>query len=395
MPAADTVVGPIRQLVVQGTSYCNLDCGYCYLPDRSSRTRLPVATVRRAAQVLAASGLLAGQLDVRWHAGEPLTLEPGYYDEAATVLATALGPRTSPAHSVQTNGVALNDSWLELFKKWDFRVGVSIDGPAHIHDRWRTTRKGSGTHAAVARRLELFARHGLEFDVISVVTPFTLDHAGDYLAYMADLAPRSVGINVEESEGPHTSSALADASFLARFREFALRLAAWSADTGIPVRELRSVEQAARNHGGEARNTQNVPGAIMTLAADGTLTTFSPELAGQRDPRLAPLPIGNVADPGILAKIAACGTGPIADSVRAGVASCRAECGYFRFCGGGAPVNKFYENGTFASTATLQCRAAVMAFADAYQGAVRPSAAAQEASLSTARSNKSLALLPL
>lgn len=364
--AAETTVGPIRQLVIQGTPYCNINCDYCYLPDRSSVARLPITTTRRVAQVIAASGLLAEEIDVRWHAGEPLSLDPGFYDEAATEISAVLGSEVSVRHSIQTNGLFLNDSWMKLFKKWDFRVGVSIDGPAHIHDQWRKTRKGKGTHAAVARRLGLFAEHGVEFDVISVITPVTLDYAEDYLMYMATLTPRSLGINVEESEGPHTSSTLADTSFLGRFQAFADRLAAWSAHTGIPVRELRSIDQVVHSGAEEVRNTQNVPGAIVSVTADGTLSTFSPELVGQQDPQLRSLPIGNVFDVDIIARIADCGSGQIADSVRAGVARCRSECEYFMFCGGGAPANKFYENGTFASTATLQCRTTVMAFVEAY-----------------------------
>jgi uncharacterized protein len=206
----------------------------------------------------------------------------------------------------------------------------------------------------------------VEFDVISVVTPVTLDHTEDYLKYMTALAPRSLGIKVEESEGPHTSSALGEKSFLSRFQSFADRLTAWSASTGIPVRELRSIDQVVRDRPRFVRNTQNVPGAIITMAVDGTLSTFSPELAGQHDRQLKSLSFGNVFDADILAKIANCGSGEIAASIRRGVARCHAECAYFMFCGGGSPVNKFYENGCFASTETLKCRTTVMAFADAY-----------------------------
>ena len=206
----------------------------------------------------------------------------------------------------------------------------------------------------------------MEFDVISVVTPVTLDNTEDYLKYMTALAPRSLGIKVEESEGPHTSSALAEKSFLSRFQSFAVRLTAWSASTGIPVRELRSIDQVVRDRPRFVRNTQNVPGAIIAMAVDGTLSTFSPELAGQHDRQLKSLSFGNVFDTDILAKIANCGSGEIADSIRRGVARCHAECAYFMFCGGGSPVNKFYENGCFASTETLKCRTTVMAFADAY-----------------------------
>lgn len=363
---ADAPVGPLQQLIVQGTPYCNLDCGYCYLPDRSPRSYLEIATTRRLAQVIAASGLLAGQVDIRWHAGEPLTLDPAFYDEAAAEISAVFDPYTKIRHSVQTNGVFLNASWMKLFRKWEFRVGLSIDGPAHIHDRWRKTRKGNGTHAAATRRLGLFAEYGVEFDVISVVTPVTLDHTEDYLEYMTALAPRSLGIKVEESEGPHMSSALGEKSFLSRFHDFADRLTEWSASTGIPVRELRSIDQVVRDRPRFVRNTQNVPGAIITMTVDGTLSTFSPELAGQHDRQLKSLSIGNVFDTDILAKIANCGSGEIADSIRRGVARCHAECAYFMFCGGGSPVNKFYENGCFASTETLKCRTTVMAFADAY-----------------------------
>jgi uncharacterized protein len=366
MTGTAAALGPVRQLVVQGTPYCNIGCEYCYLPDRDDRSQLPLPVVARTAEVLAGSGLLAEEIDVRWHAGEPLSLRPDFYEAAAGTFADILGPRVRVRNSIQTNGLFLSDSWMDLFKKWDFRVGVSIDGPAHIHDRYRKTRKGNGTHAAVTRRLGLFADHGLEFDVISVITPVTLDYADDYLAYMAALAPRSIGINVEESEGPHQSSAGREAAFVERFRDFACRLAGWSADTGIPVRELASIDYLVRNRMPGFRNSQNIPGAILTVTTAGTLSTFSPELAGQPDPALKSLPIGNVMDPGILGKLSRCGTGRIAASIQAGVTRCQAECEYFGFCGGGAPANKLYENGTFASTATLHCRTTVMAFAEAY-----------------------------
>lgn len=364
--SSTSAVGPVRQLVMQGTPYCNIACDYCYLPDRDDRLRLPLAIIGRTAEVLAESGFLGQELDVRWHAGEPLSLNADFYEVAASKLATILGPHARVRNSIQTNGLFLNDAWMNLFKKWDFRVGVSIDGPALIHDRYRKTRKGNGTHAAVTRRLGLFASHGVEFDVISVITPVTLEHADEYLGYMAALKPRSLGINVEESEGPNQSSAAREATFEERFRDFARRLAAWSADAGIPVRELASIHYLVRNHMPGFGNSQNVPGAILTVTADGTLSTFSPELAGQGHPALRSLPIGNVMDPDILDNLGRCGSGQIADSIRSGVARCRAECEYFMFCGGGAPANKLYENGTFASTATLHCRTTVMSFAEAY-----------------------------
>jgi uncharacterized protein len=351
---------------MQATPFCNLSCDYCYLPDRSDKTRMDIATIKQTAGVIAASGLLSEQVDIRWHAGEPLSAGVGFYEEAAKALRDVIEGSVDIRHSLQTNATYLNVSWMSLFKRWDFRVGVSIDGPAIIHDAYRKTSKGNGTLAAVERRLGLFKEHGLDFDVISVITPVTLDHIPEYLEYMATLKPRSLGVNIEESEGSHQSSAVADTSFVERFRDFTVRLLTWSRNTGIPVRELQAIDQFVRSGMTEVRNTQNSPGAILTVTADGTMSTFSPELAGQPDPRLRSAAIGSVYDPDIQARLAACGSGSVAESIRAGVDKCRDECPYFMFCGGGAPVNKFYENGTFASTRTVQCRTTIMAFAEAY-----------------------------
>jgi uncharacterized protein len=322
--------------------------------------------VARTARLLADGGLLGEELDVRWHAGEPLAAGLGFYADAAARLAVLLGPHVAVRHSVQTNGLFLNDAWMELFRTWDFRVGVSVDGPAVIHDAYRRTRGGRGTLASVERRLGLFARHALPFDVISVVTPHTLDHADAYLDYMAELAPRSLGVNIEESEGPHHSTAIADRTFVERFGEFAERLVAWSVDTGIPVREAQAVHEVVSGPGREVINTQNLPGAILTVAVNGDLTTYSPELAGQSHPLLDGFTVGNVDDPDILASLRGFTARPVARQIQAGTELCRRSCPYFAFCGGGAPANKLYENGTFASTRTVHCRTTVMAFVEAY-----------------------------
>jgi uncharacterized protein len=76
-----------RLLVLQPTPFCNIDCSYCYLPDRNDRSRMSLATVRLAARRLREDGLLGDELTVVWHAGEPLVLPPAWYEEAFAVLA--------------------------------------------------------------------------------------------------------------------------------------------------------------------------------------------------------------------------------------------------------------------------------------------------------------------
>ena len=69
---ADPLYGPVRLLVVQPTPFCNLDCDYCYLPDRGDRTRMSFAVLEAAVARVLDSPYFAGGFTLLWHAGEPL-----------------------------------------------------------------------------------------------------------------------------------------------------------------------------------------------------------------------------------------------------------------------------------------------------------------------------------
>jgi len=153
-PAHFTPALKTRLLILQPTPFCNIDCDYCYLPDRRSTARMSLATMRRAAERLLDDKLLAEQLTVVWHAGEPLTLPVGYFEAAIGVLDEVLGGRCRLSHSIQTNATLIDADWCVLIKRHDIRIGVSVDGPVDLHDAHRRTRTGRGTHARVLLSLD-------------------------------------------------------------------------------------------------------------------------------------------------------------------------------------------------------------------------------------------------
>ena len=77
-------IGPLSLLVVQATPYCNLDCDYCYLPDRHDRRRLEPALLDPILDTVLASPFVEDSFTLLWHAGEPLMVPPAFYDEAST-----------------------------------------------------------------------------------------------------------------------------------------------------------------------------------------------------------------------------------------------------------------------------------------------------------------------
>jgi uncharacterized protein len=348
-------------LVLQPTPMCNISCSYCYLPERSNPARMTVATAATAARRLAEDGLAGAELTVVWHAGEPLLMPHSFYDDAIAAIGQAL-PATRVQHALQTNAMLIDESWCALFRRHGIAVGVSVDGPAHLHDAHRRTRHGGGTHAQVMRGLAQLRAADVPFHAIAVVSAATLPEPDAFYDWFEAQGIQQLGCNFDEAEGVNTASSLkgheaAHAAFLQRLLQRAER-------GGVQVRELdaawRAVQQPAVRWTwrGQAfpANTQVQPLALLTVQHDGAWCSFSPELAGQRSTQHGDFVLGHVQQAGYLAALATPRLQALWGEIVAGVQACAERCAYFDHCGGGAPANKFYEHGHFAGTETLYCR---------------------------------------
>jgi uncharacterized protein len=98
------------------------------------------------------------------------------------------------------------------------------------------------------------------------------------------------------------------------------------------------------------------PFAIVNVGCDGAFSTYSPELLGLSSPRHGDFALGHVATDPLETVLSSPRFIALDEEIGRGVEMCRQECRYFGFCGGGPPGNKYFENGTFASTETLFCR---------------------------------------
>jgi uncharacterized protein len=351
---------PIELLVLQPTPFCNIDCDYCYLPARGDRSRMSLETLRTALTRVFDSGLVEDRLSIVWHAGEPLVVPPDDYRAAFAVVADLCPPGLAVRHCFQTNGTLIDERWCRLILEYDIQVGVSLDGPAWLHDRHRKTRAGRGTHAATMRGLERLHDHGVPVHVICLLTSASLAHADAIVDFFVDAGVRRLGFNVEEIEGANTGSSLAVPGIEIAFRRFFERILERlaTAPANFRLREVDGVLEALRDprFGELAGNSQNMPLAIVSIAWDGAIGTFSPELLGFTDPRYGRLAFGNVRRDALANLALNANYRRVAADIEAGVAACRRECAYFAFCRGGAPANKLAETGTFAATETLFCR---------------------------------------
>lgn len=348
----------IETLVLQPTPFCNIACSYCYLPNRNDRSVMTHETIEATFVRVFDSGWCAPELNVIWHAGEPLVMPVAWYRDAFDRIAGMAPAGLRLRHAVQTNGMLISPAWCELFRTYDVGVGVSLDGPAALHDRHRLTRGGKGTFARTMDGIRLLQSHGVDFHVISVLTAESLGDPDGMLRFFQDAGIDQICFNVEESEGAHESSLFAEAGLRNRFAAFLDRF--WrAARTAGTVRFIREIDamlpRIVRPDEIDMRNEQVVPFGMVNVAANGDVSSFSPELLGLRDERYADFIVGNVHTHTLPEMLAGRSMQRLWRDIATGVERCRATCEYFSVCGGGAPVNKLTENGGFDSDRTRFC----------------------------------------
>ncbi len=159
----------METVVVQPTPFCNIACTYCYLPSREAKSVIALDTVKTLFSKIFASPYPAPEITVIWHAGEPLVVPPAFYREAFDAIEALRPPSLNVRHAFQTNGMLLTPEWCDLFKHYRVGVGVSIDGPKHLHDAHRVTRSGRGTFDRTMAGIRLLQRENVPFHVITVL----------------------------------------------------------------------------------------------------------------------------------------------------------------------------------------------------------------------------------
>jgi uncharacterized protein len=308
-----------------------------------------------------ASGLAREPFTLLWHAGEPLVLPVSFYEIADDLLRRHNVANVPVLQSFQTNATLIDANWCAFLRRQEVHLGVSVDGPDFLHDRHRRTRQGRGTLDRVLRGIHLLHEHGIPFQVITVLTADSLDYPDELFDFYKANGIDSVAFNVEEIEGPHTTSSLQRAGTPERFRRFLTRFLrlARAADPPLLVREFETSAAAllgAGRRGPDTRTQENKPWAIVNVDCEGNFSTYSPELLGASSLTHGGFTLGHVATDSLEAVMASPRFRRLEDEIGRGVEMCRESCAYFPFCGGGPPANKYFENGTFASTETVFCR---------------------------------------
>jgi uncharacterized protein len=358
MPLHSSTSPRIDLVVVQPTPFCNINCRYCYLPARSDKSVISLDTVRTLFQKVLTSGWLGAELTIIWHAGEPLVMPVQFYRQAFELIESLRPAGLRLRHSIQTNGLLINTEWCDLFREWEVGVGVSIDGPRKFNDANRLSRKGYSTYDKAMAGLRLLREQSVPFHVISVLTRESMAAPQDMLDFYVSEGITDVCFNVEESEGSHVSSLLAQTDARTAFRTFLEKFWQLSRVDGRIgfIREIDGIlPRVFRGADSHMRNAQVEPFGMLNVDCQGNVSSFSPELLGLKNPRYNDYIVGNINCQSLQQMLHSAAMQSMARDIAQGVQACRESCQYFSVCGGGAPVNKWSEGGSFAGTRTGFC----------------------------------------
>lgn len=149
------------ELILKLTERCNIACSYCYYFENDEKTAFhrPARLTEAAAEKLierlddAFSSQQYESIKIIFHGGEPLLYGKARFDALCGKLLERFAEKVS--FCLQTNAMLIDEEWIAYFEKYKISVGVSIDGPAHIHNVHRFDKYGHPTHAAVVKGIQL------------------------------------------------------------------------------------------------------------------------------------------------------------------------------------------------------------------------------------------------
>ncbi len=164
----------ISVLIKPSSSACNMHCEYCFYKDLSKNmhetvkcamSEKTIYTIVEKALTEASDGC-----NFAFQGGEPTLRGLDFFKQFVDIQKKLNKKNLRIQNSIQTNGVLIDDEWAEFLAENQFLVGLSLDGPAEIHNNNRFLSNGTGSYNKIMQAVKLFNKHNVSYNILSVVT---------------------------------------------------------------------------------------------------------------------------------------------------------------------------------------------------------------------------------
>jgi uncharacterized protein len=179
---------PFSLLVKPTGADCNLRCAYCFYLEKaalypdSARHRMSDEVLERLISSYMATS--QPQYAFGWQGGEPTLMGVDFFRRITDLQKKHGKPGSQVANGLQTNGTLLDDAFATHLRQYHFLLGVSLDGPADIHDPNRITADGRPTHARVLEGISVLRRHQVEFNILTLVNSLNSRHPDKLYSFL-------------------------------------------------------------------------------------------------------------------------------------------------------------------------------------------------------------------
>ncbi|MFB3778688.1 MAG: anaerobic sulfatase maturase [Bryobacteraceae bacterium] len=323
---------------------CNLACEYCYYHDKrdlypqTAHPRMSESLLEEyiAQHIAAAAG---PEVSFSWHGGEPTVLGVDFFRKAVEIQRKHKPAGWSIRNGIQTNGVLLDEEWARFLAAENFSVGVSLDGPAELHDRYRVARGGQPSHKRAMRGYDLLRRSGIQPDIVCVVHSLNVRQPLTVYRFFREIGCRYLGFLPVVERNPatgsvteHTPSASSYGEFLCKiFDEWMRR------DAGRMAVQI--IEEASRPAMGLEHSLcvyRPTCGQIPVIEHNGDF--FPCDHYVDREHRL-----GNILESSVADLLDSEAQQSFGNAKRDRLPRCCRECDVLAMCNGGCPKYRFIQ----------------------------------------------------
>lgn len=183
-------------LIKPASGLCNMRCSYCFYREELAHARhvRPSIMTEELAELLIERICREAEQEVRitFQGGEPTLAGLDFLETFVRRLEQKKKPRLRVHYAIQTNGLTLDGRWAEFFRRNRFLVGLSFDGTAALHDKYRRDAAGKGTAARVRQSWQLLQKAGVETNLLCVITAQAARSPGAVYRYLRQLGAQFV-----------------------------------------------------------------------------------------------------------------------------------------------------------------------------------------------------------
>jgi uncharacterized protein len=185
---------PHSFLIMKATRLCNLRCTYCHSwkdgPNQRMSFEVLCKTIKEALE-----DSNTRTIDFIWHGGETLIMPRAFYSKALWLQRYYKRDYQKISNGIQTNATLLDAEWIDFFKKYNFSIGVSLDGPDKINDRKRIFKNGAPTSHIITEKLKLLQQSGLKYGLLLVIDEDTIAMGPKtLLTYLVNLGVTNIAL---------------------------------------------------------------------------------------------------------------------------------------------------------------------------------------------------------